>query len=414
MARAFESDVHALIKACDALNRETDGGQGRLILFLDECDHLYPLSKGSGYWRTDYFVLWNTLQSIKRSLDDPSQLVYILSGVNPSGIEQGSIDGQPNPLYECERIYLTPMPRDEVASLLSGLGDRMGLAFDEDAISKVHELVGGHPLLVRRLGSAIHQLNLKRTSRISVTSREVSRAFSRKKRDLFNQVTWILEHLALVAPDEEKLLRDVAQGGADAYSEIWGDQEFRETFAYHLERYGLLEFDSELPVLTLSIVQEALKRPIATEFKEQKRLLKDLIDSLEEMIRIRIRVDIEKARSPEEAVQAVVNAIPSDAKNRALGRSELFDLGKVAGLEPVLQALNWGDYEVLLRKFYSEISWSGPEVDKDERLRAISSIFKNGHVVRHNNDHEIKGLIDRFSYNTLYAQFVDLREAVSD
>lgn len=413
LARAFENDIHALIKASDALNRETEGGQGRLILFLDECDHLYPLTKGAGYWRTDYFVLWNTLQSIKRSLDDPSQLVYILSGVNPSGVEQGSIDGQPNPLYECERIYLTPMPRDEIASLLSGLGDRMGLTFEEDAISKVHELVGGHPLLVRRLGSAIHQLNPERTSRITVTSREVSSAFSRKKRDLFNQVTWILEHLALVAPDEEKLLRDVAQGGVDAYSEIWGDSEFRETFAYHLERYGLLEFDSELPVLTLKIVREALKRPIATEFREQKRLLKDLVDSLEEMIRIRIRVDIEKDRSPEEAVQDVVNAIPSDARNRSLDRSELVDLGKVAGLEPVLQALNWGDYEILLRKFYNEVSWSGPDVDKDERLRSIASIFKSGHVVRHNNDHETKNMIEQYGYSTLYAQFVNLREALS-
>lgn len=414
LARAFESDVHALIKASDALNRETEGGHGRLILFLDECDHLYPLSKGSGYWRRDYFVLWNTLQSIKRSLDDPGQLVYILSGVNPSGVEQGSIDGQPNPLYECERIYLTPMPRDEIASLLIGLGNRMGLMFEEDAISKVHELVGGHPLLVRRLGSAIHQLNPERTSRITVKTSDVSRAFSKKKRDLFNQVTWILEHLALVAPDEERLLRDVAQGGAEAYSEIWGNSEFRETYAYHLERYGLLEFSSELPILTLNIVREALKRPIAAEFMEQKRLLKDLVDSLEEMLRIRIRIDLEKTRSPEEAVQDVVSAIPSDAKNRALGHDELVDLGEVAGLEPVLQSLNWGDYEILLKKFYGEISWSGPEVNKAERLSSISSIFKSGHVVRHNNDHEIKQMIARSGYSALYDQFFGLREALSD
>lgn len=413
LARAFENDIHALIKTSDALSREAGGEQGRLILFLDECDHLYPTAKGAGYWRTDFFVLWNTLQSIKRSLDDSSQLIYILSGVNPSGVEQGSLDGQPNPLYECERIYLTPMPRGEVASLLLGLGERMGLAFEEDAISKIYELVGGHPLLVRRLGSAIHQLNSDRTSRLSLKAADVSRAFARKKGDLFNQITWILEHLALVAPDEEKLLRDVAQGGADAYSDIWGDSEFRETFAYHLERYGLLEFRDDLPVLTLSIVREALKRPVATDFKEQKRLLKDLVDSLEETIRIRIRDDIERQRAPDEAVNDVVNAIPSDAKNRALDRSELIDLGGVAGLDPVLQALNWGDYEIILRRFYDEISWTGPDVSKEERLKHISSMFKRGHVVRHNNDHEIKQMMDESSYNEVYAEFVTLRETLS-
>lgn len=413
LARAFEGDIQSLLKAAAALARESDSSDARLVLILDECDHLYPTNKDSGYWAQDFFVFWNTFQSIKRSLPDPSQLVFCLSGVNPAGVEQGALNAQPNPLFECDKKYLAPMGLDEVASLLSGLGLRMGLEFSSDAIASVYALVGGHPLLVRRLGSAVHNLDLNRKTKTAVDATAVSRAFGKKKRDLFNQVVWILEHLAIVAPDEERLLRDIAEGGSDAYAAIWGESDFRETFAFHLERYGLLRFEDDMPVLVLDIVREALRKPAAGSFKEQKRLLKDVVDSLEQSVRVRIRIDLENKHAPDEAVETVIRAIPSDAKTRAMARDDLLDLGKIAGLDAVLQALNWGDYEILLNKFYADIEWKGVEQSRESRLSFISQTFKNGHVVRHNNDHETKKMIDTYGYDGVYQQFVSLRESMS-
>src|SRR5690606_20329898 len=115
-----------------------------------------------------------------------------LGGVNPSGVEQGSLEGQPNPLYETQRLYLGPMPKSEADSLLTGLGSRMGLIFQHDALEKIYTLVGGHPLLLRRLGSAIHELLQNRNERSNISESEVTRAFDKKKRDLFNQVIWFL------------------------------------------------------------------------------------------------------------------------------------------------------------------------------------------------------------------------------
>jgi hypothetical protein len=179
LARAFEGDVQALLKTAGALARESSADQSRLVLILDECDHLYRTNTDSGYWAQDFFVLWNALQSIKRSLPDPSQLVFCLSGVNPAGVEQGALNGKPNPLFECDRKYLAPLELEEVSSLLSGLGTRMGLEFTPDAVGRVYELVGGHPLLVRRLGSAIHELDLTRTSKTEIDAAAVSRAFGK-------------------------------------------------------------------------------------------------------------------------------------------------------------------------------------------------------------------------------------------
>lgn len=413
LASAFEKDVVGLLKAARALKDDAGRDQVRLIFLLDECDHLYPHLPTSGYWKSDFFAFWNTLQAIKRRLDSPEELVYVLSGVNPSGVEQGALEGQPNPLYEMQRLYLGPMNPPESNSLLTGIGDRMGLSFEEEALTETYKLVGGHPLLLRRLGSAIHDNWPNRSARLSLSRRDIQNAFAKRKRDLFNQVTWFLEHLARVAPDEERLLRDLARGGAQAYAEQWGDNEFRETFAYHLERYGLVHFRNDLPEISLALIGEALRKPAASEYAEQKRQLKDAIEAIEIATRVRLRVDLEKDSLPTEAVLAAVNAIPADAKNRALSRQELIDLGEVAGLGAVLDSLNWGDYEILFDKHHDKIEWAGRPLTKSERLAVLKAAFKNAHVVRHNNDHALKEMIDQVGYSVLYDGFASVREMLS-
>ena len=413
LATAFEKDVRSLLKAATALKNETGRDSVRLVLLLDECDHLYPHLVGAGYWKSDFFAFWNSLQSIKRSLESPEELVYMISGVNPSGVEQGSLEDQPNPLYETQRRYLGPMTRPEADLLLTGLGGRMGLIFDSAALQKTYELVGGHPLLLRRLGTAVHDLALHRSERKTVTERDVERAFERRKRDLFNQVNWFLEHLARVAPDEERLLRDIARGGAQAYAELWGEDEFRETFAYHLEQYGLVHFDRDLPEISLSLVREALQKPVASEYAEQKRQLKDAVETIEQAVRIRLRVDLERNRSPEEAVALAVSGIPSDAKNRALSRQQLLELGALAGLGAVLDSLNWGDYEILFDKNFDEITWVDEPMAKIDRLKMLKATFSDAHLVRHNNDHKLKEMIDQVGFGPVYERFSTVREMLS-
>lgn len=413
LAIAFERDINSLLKAARALQHESGRDSVRLVLFLDECDHFYPHLGDSGHWKTDFFHFWNALQGIKRSLQDPDELVYVLGGVNPSGVEQGSLLGQANPLYETQRVYLGPMSKPDADLLLVGLGRRMGLHFEGDALDLSYSLVGGHPLLLRRLGSAVHESVLNRSERKTIGVKEIEKAFKNKKRDLFNQVVWILEHLARVAPDEERLLRDIAQGGSQAYAELWGDDDFRETYAYHLERYGLLRFDLDLPIISLALIKEALQRPVATEFVEQKKQLKDIIEAVEQSVRIRLRVDLEQDVDPREALVRVVSGIPADAKNRPMTRQDLEDLGEVAGIGAVLESLNWGDYEILLDKWYEVVEWAGRQMEKAERLSILRRAFKNAHIVRHNNDHQLKEMLDSRGYRSVYEEFASLREMLS-
>ena len=410
---AFERDVLALLKASHALRKDLGRESARLVLFLDECDHLYPHLNDAGYWRSDFFVLWNTMQTIKRRLENPEELVYVFGGVNPSGVEQGSLLDQPNPLFETQRLYLTPMPRAEAGLLLGGLGKRMGLRFEEDAIDTIYKIVGGHPLLLRKFGTAIHQSDLQRSSFKAVSAATAQRVFDKNRREFYNQILWTLDHLRRVASDEERLLRDLALGGAQAYAELWSNNELRETFAYHLERYGLVYFEDDVPIVELPLFKQALQKPDANEFRDQKRLLKDVVESIESAVRARLCSDLEREKNSLEVVQAVVSAIPSDAKNRPMGRQDLLDLGEVAGLSAVLEALNWGDYEILLNKFYDTIDWIGVAVEKAPRLAMIKKIFVDAHLVRHNNDHKLFELIRTEGFSALFSRFCAVRDMLA-
>jgi len=222
----------------------------------------------------------------------------------------------------------------------------------------------------------------------------------------------MLDHLRRVAPEEERLLRDLALGGTGAY-EAWGDRDLREAFAFKLERFGLVQFKHEVPRVDLEILRDAVRKPTEGEFEAQKRNLKTLVDAIEGALRVRLHADLGVDRTAAEAVAAVAHSIPSEAKNRALNRQQLVSLGEASGLRSVLEALNWGDYEVLLNKEYDAIAWSGPELTREERLGLLKMIFQQAHLVRHNNDHELRELITVSGYSELCGRFCSVLDMVS-
>jgi hypothetical protein len=438
LATAFAKDVNTLLRVATTLAAESGRAGARLVCFLDECDLLYPHRPNAGYWREDFFVLWNTLQTTKRQLEQRDQVVYVLGGVNPTGVERGALLDEPNPLFETITVYLRPMPRDDAAGLLRGLGSRMGLQFPDAAVDAAYSLVGGHPLLLRKLGSEIHKDLLQRGATVEVSASKVQAVFRKTKRSFYAHIEWILEHLQTVAPDEEKLLRDVALGGPQAYLDVWGDHEYRETFAHHLEQYGLIEFDDDSPRFTIPLVADAIKQPAPSEFDEQFGKLKELVDGVEDAIRRRLATDLsvseteaneaeqvasattgEGARpavvgqTPEQALYALVNAIPADAKNRGRTRQQLLDIGEAAGIPAVLESLNWGDYEILMMKFYDRIAWFGAPMDKEERLNWVKGLVAECHLVRHNNRAEMRSLISRDGFAAVYSRLSSLRDAVA-
>ena len=413
VAEAFERDYSKLVRAAKQLQTDYSLSEVRFVAFFDEVDHLYPHAADSGYWSEDYFLLWNTLQAIKRGLDDPAEIVYVLGGVNPAGVELGSLKGRPNPLFEMAKLTLGPLSLRESKELLTGFGSRVGFIFSDESIERAYSITGGHPWLLRKLGSKLHKANITRSEQMIVTATEVSRTFERTKRDFYAHVDWILNHLRDVAPDEYRLLKDIAVGGRDKYIMEWSDQAFRDTFAEHLSQYGLLKFESEYPEIAVGLIRDALLVPIASALPEQKRQLREAIDMLESSARIRLRVDLTASRDHAAAVDAIVNAIPKGNDNRPLSRDDLRTLGETAGIQALLESLNWSDYLTLFEKYNLEIRWAGVEKEWPVRLVEMKAAISFIHLVRHNNDAELRAAFESEGFDRKYAEILAVHETIT-
>jgi len=286
----------------------------------------------------------------------------------------------------------------------------MGLAFDDGAIAEAHRITGGHPWLLRKLGSKIHEAFSDRAATKPVSLQDVEQIFAKAMRSFFAHVDWILKHLQNVAPDEHRLLHDLATRGSAVYEDLWADHEFREVFADHLVHYGLVKFDGNVPSVTIDLIIDAVKKPIAVDLKKQRAELMEAIDMLESSIRMRIREDLIGRMTSLEAVDAIVESIPREAKNRPSNREQLRVLGKTAGLKALTDALNWDDYLVVLEKYYDDIQWAGvaqPARDRIDELRKTTAL---AHVVRHNNESELEKTIAMNGFEKLYARFVNAIE----
>jgi hypothetical protein len=413
IADAFQKDVEKLLKAARTVATHAEASHVRLVALFDEADELYPQRTDAGYWREDYFALWNSLQTLKRGGDDPSEVVYILGGVNPAGVEAGALVGRPNPLFELSRLFLKPLTEKESRELLTGLGARVGLAFDEEAMASAFAITGGHPWLLRKLGSQIHQIEGSGSSKVVVTRPMVERVFARTRRSFYQHVEWILSHLRDVAPDEYRLLHDIAVGGKDRYLSEWRDVTFRETFAEHLAQYGILRFDEDVPAITIGLVRDALAQPSTEGFREQKAQIREAGDTLESMIRARLVADVRRERTPEEAVDFVVSTVPRDAKNRPKDREQLRALGNSAGMQALVESLNWGDYLLVLGNPDACIVWSGPQMEHEDRIQLIRRTVESIHLARHNNDAELRSAIDKHGFEVLWRDIARVREMLS-
>jgi hypothetical protein len=136
-------------------------------------------------------------------------------------------------------------------------------------------------------------------------------------------------------------------------------------------------------------------------------------EAIEDLIRVRISNDATAGRLPEEAVAFVVEAIPKEAKNRPKSREQLRALGVSAGMRALVEALNWGDYLLILGSPDSGIVWSGPPMEITERQALLSEMIAVVHLARHNNDSELQKYFESPGYNSITSKSARCREMLS-
>jgi hypothetical protein len=227
----------------------------RLVIAVDEIERLLELSDKASFIR-----IWRVL----RGMDQQSsgRLRFLVSGTSPECAENSTIEGQDNPLYRYLSIrYLGPLDAADAADLLVNLGGPIGLKWSPDAVRYVIDQTGGHPALLRTIGSVVHNNHLPRQSP-QIIDREAAVSAARtivsSDSAVLAQITASLEDRYA---DEFVMLKMLAEGQVFNFRQL--ASAYRDEMS-HLVGYGLLPAGELSEFVSIRLLQTYLQEPVSS------------------------------------------------------------------------------------------------------------------------------------------------------
>lgn len=255
----FEEDICSLYHALS---------NTRILLIFDEIESISYTTSPSEQWKNgnDSLFFWQALRSIIQTHSE--YFSFIIAGVNPKCVETSKINEYDNPIFGIFRpIYMSLFDYSDVKSMVSSIGGRLGLSFEEEVYAKLVDDYGGHPFLTRQVCSKINcDLLEKKVPRPTTVSKY---SYEKNAQDYRMNMTGIIEQILGVLqtyyPDEFKLLKKLALDGRKAFATeiIGGEKEIQ-----HLKGYCLIEKEDGDYFIRIKSIQEYLQ----TQFLYDKTL----------------------------------------------------------------------------------------------------------------------------------------------
>lgn len=226
----------------------------RVLLLLDEIEHITFDLSPSPHWSEDFLPFWQTLRSVHQ--DTRGQFGYVLAGVNPHIVEADRVGRFDNPLFSTTRaFFLRPFDFPTTRDMVRRISRFMGLRVDEVVFNLLFEEYGGHPFLVRQACSQLARHVPTRPGQLTAALFQNERAAIGLT--LQRNVRQILNVLAIWYPDEYEMVQLLAQGDAVSFIEFAvGSAEFTQ----HVEGYGLVRDARTDPRISLGLVRSHLAR----------------------------------------------------------------------------------------------------------------------------------------------------------
>jgi hypothetical protein len=232
---------------------------GRVLLVIDEIEHICPSLTSTPHWNQDFLPFWKLLRAIQTQ---DRRLAFLVAGVNAQVSEVPSIEGSDNPLFSLVGArYLPLFTAHETRDMVQRLGARMGLLFTPEACSYLARQYGGHPMLVRLACSWEHQSRaaldvLQRP--VQITAEQLQDTEAEREGDLLHYARHVLDVLRQWYPEEYELLSLIASGDTATFEEFAKDVP---ESVRHLRAYGLLNAQNSLSIgmLRTYLVAEARK-----------------------------------------------------------------------------------------------------------------------------------------------------------
>ena len=221
-----------------------------MFLVFDEIERLFELPN-----KADFVRLWRFLRGVDQQF--PGRLRLLISGTSPECAESALIAGLDNPLFRYLSVrYLGRLGPDDSKELITALGAPIGLRWDARAIEYVLQQTGGHPALLRSMGSTVHVLSSPRTEP-RVIDRDA--AVSAAKHLLATDPSVLAHVIAAVEdqyPDEFMMISMLTSGQVSNFRELAAAYPSELS---HLTGYGLLPQGAQSDRVSIGLLQSYLQ-----------------------------------------------------------------------------------------------------------------------------------------------------------
>lgn len=127
-----------------------------IICFLDEIERILPI-EADPKERVEEF---NAFFGVLRELSQTRQCLSLLcADVHPdfNRINHWSQTSVPtNPVFQFfKEVFISPFSQEETTTMLTEIGQLMGVEFDRELLATIHKDSGGHPFIARQLASLL-------------------------------------------------------------------------------------------------------------------------------------------------------------------------------------------------------------------------------------------------------------------
>lgn len=349
----------------------------RILLILDEIESIGYTTSPSKWWReeNDALYFWQAIRTIIQMHSE--YLSFVIAGVNPMCVEIQSINNFDNPIFGMfSPIYTSLFEYEDIKKMVSSIGGRLGISFEDAVYAKMMEDYGGHPFLVRQVCSKINnELNIKRIERPTT----ISMYSYNMKRDEYRQgMTSVIEQILGVIenfyPSEFELLKRLALDGRNALKK---ELALGEKGIQHLMGYCIIEKVDGEYFIRIKSIEEYIKSKFIydstlNEQKDKRARINLRRDDIEEKLRsiILFSLQAKYGRKAKEQLVLIVEKITTDSTQKT-------KILNAPSLKSAIEELYLSQIKIIMEKDWKSYAMIFPDKSKFEAYMDILNRSRN-------------------------------------
>ncbi|MBP3618114.1 MAG: ATP-binding protein [Lachnospiraceae bacterium] len=366
-------------------------GNKRILIILDEIEGISYTTSPSKWWREedDALFFWQAIRSLIQMNSD--YLSFVVAGVNPMCVETQSINKFDNPIFGMfSPIYTSLFGYDDIKNMISSIGGRLGLYFEDAVYVKMMEDYGGHPFLIRQVCSRINnELNANKVARpVTISNYNYMLKCDEYKQGMTSVIEQILGVIENYYPNEFQLLKTLALDGRSAFKK---EIALGEKGIQHLIGYGIVEKAEGEYFIRIKSIEEYIKSKFiydATldEQKDKRARINIRRDTIEEKLRVIILFSYQSKYGKKAKEQLI-----SIAEKTTTDKTQKTKMLNAPSLKKMLEELYLSQLKDIIDKEWKSFAAIFPDKSKFEAYMDILNRSRSvgAHARNVSNEEEV-------------------------